>query len=43
MEENAVKFLNVRKCDFIPRHNRNLGNDFGCFVNYDTLFIDKNS
>ncbi|XP_068428817.1 EEF1A lysine methyltransferase 1 [Clinocottus analis] len=34
MEELAGELLGVRMCDFRPEHNRNLSNDFRCFVNY---------
>ncbi|XP_006002798.1 EEF1A lysine methyltransferase 1 isoform X2 [Latimeria chalumnae] len=36
MEECASKLLGVRMCKFIPKHTRNLANEFRCYVNYDT-------
>ncbi|KGL73381.1 N(6)-adenine-specific DNA methyltransferase 2, partial [Tinamus guttatus] len=34
MEEQAAKHLGVKMCKFIPRHSRNLANEFRCYVNY---------
>ncbi|XP_048834747.1 EEF1A lysine methyltransferase 1 [Brienomyrus brachyistius] len=34
MEEDAAKLLGVKVCSFLPKHNRNLANEFRCFVNY---------
>ncbi|XP_051938327.1 EEF1A lysine methyltransferase 1 [Hippocampus zosterae] len=34
MEHLAKDLLNVQMCRFLPRHERNLSNDFRCFVNY---------
>ncbi|XP_020746849.1 EEF1A lysine methyltransferase 1 isoform X1 [Odocoileus virginianus] len=36
MEEAAEKLLGVKMCKFIPEHTRALGNEFRCFVNYDS-------
>ena len=36
MEEEAAKLLGVKMCKFIPRHTRTLGNEFRCYVNYDS-------
>lgn len=36
MEEAAAKLLGVKMCKFIPEHTRTLGNEFRCFVNYDS-------
>ncbi|XP_007940719.1 EEF1A lysine methyltransferase 1 [Orycteropus afer afer] len=36
MEEAAAKLLGVRMCKFIPKHTRNLANEFRCYVNYDS-------
>ncbi|KAJ6662275.1 hypothetical protein lerEdw1_012438 [Lerista edwardsae] len=36
MEEQAAKYLGVKMCKFIPRHTRNLANEFRCYVNYDS-------
>ncbi|DAA22811.1 EEF1A lysine methyltransferase 1-like [Bos javanicus] len=37
MEEAAAKLLGVKMCKFIPQHTtRTLGNEFRCFVNYDS-------
>jgi hypothetical protein len=35
MEELAKTLLNVRKCEFEPRHKNNLANEFYCYANYD--------
>lgn len=34
MEEQAAKNLGVKICKFIPKHARNLANEFRCYVNY---------
>uniref|UniRef100_A0A3Q3FGQ4 EEF1A lysine methyltransferase 1 n=1 Tax=Labrus bergylta TaxID=56723 RepID=A0A3Q3FGQ4_9LABR len=34
MEKCAKQLLDVRMCSFLPKHNRNLSNEFRCFVNY---------
>ncbi|KAL1283562.1 N(6)-adenine-specific DNA methyltransferase 2 [Trichinella pseudospiralis] len=31
---------NVSKCNFTPQHERKLGNEFGCFVNYETVYLN---
>uniref|UniRef100_A0A6J0UAQ4 EEF1A lysine methyltransferase 1 n=1 Tax=Pogona vitticeps TaxID=103695 RepID=A0A6J0UAQ4_9SAUR len=36
MEEYAAKYLGVKMCTFIPKHTRNLANEFRCYVNYDS-------
>ncbi|XP_077197788.1 EEF1A lysine methyltransferase 1 [Paroedura picta] len=36
MEEQAAKYLGVKMCKFIPKHTRNLANEFRCYVNYDS-------
>ncbi|XP_036687874.1 EEF1A lysine methyltransferase 1 isoform X1 [Balaenoptera musculus] len=36
MEEEAAKLLGVKMCKFIPKHTRTLGNEFRCYVNYDS-------
>ncbi|KAF7251058.1 EEF1A lysine methyltransferase 1 [Varanus komodoensis] len=36
MEEYAAKFLGVKMCKFIPKHTRNLANEFRCYTNYDS-------
>uniref|UniRef100_A0A672IWH9 EEF1A lysine methyltransferase 1-like n=1 Tax=Salarias fasciatus TaxID=181472 RepID=A0A672IWH9_SALFA len=34
MEKLAEELLGVTMCSFLPKHNRNLSNEFRCFVNY---------
>ncbi|XP_027740259.1 EEF1A lysine methyltransferase 1 isoform X1 [Empidonax traillii] len=34
MEKQAAKHLGVKMCKFIPKHSRNLANEFRCYVNY---------
>ncbi|XP_018595462.1 EEF1A lysine methyltransferase 1 [Scleropages formosus] len=36
MEEDAEKLLGVKMCSFLPKHNRNLANEFRCYVNYSS-------
>nr|XP_033804991.1 EEF1A lysine methyltransferase 1 [Geotrypetes seraphini]XP_033804992.1 EEF1A lysine methyltransferase 1 [Geotrypetes seraphini]XP_033804993.1 EEF1A lysine methyltransferase 1 [Geotrypetes seraphini] len=35
MEELVAKFLDLKMCNFIPKHARNLANEFRCYVNYN--------
>ncbi|XP_078258576.1 EEF1A lysine methyltransferase 1 isoform X2 [Rhinoraja longicauda] len=34
MEDLAAKLLSVKMCKFLPKHNRNLENEFCCYTNY---------
>lgn len=36
MEEQAAQLLGVKMCKFIPRHTRNLANEFRCYVNFNS-------
>ena len=36
MEDLAYNLVKVTPCKFQPEHARNLGNQFACFVNYDS-------
>ncbi|XP_056292355.1 EEF1A lysine methyltransferase 1 [Pseudoliparis swirei] len=40
MEKLAGALLGVQVCGFLPQHNRNLSNDFRCFVNYPSRLLD---
>nr|CAG4636376.1 EOG090X0ABW [Eubosmina coregoni] len=35
MEELAGRLLQLKMCDFRPRHRNNLANDFRCYANYE--------
>ncbi|KAM7380114.1 hypothetical protein PAMP_003429 [Pampus punctatissimus] len=39
MESVAKDLLDVKKCSFLPQHNRNLSNEFRCFVNYQSRLL----
>lgn len=39
MEDVAKELLGVKKCSFLPRHTRNLSNEFRCFVNYPSQLL----
>ncbi|XP_022596055.1 EEF1A lysine methyltransferase 1 [Seriola lalandi dorsalis] len=39
MEKLATELLDVKKCSFLPKHNRNLSNEFRCFVNYPSRLL----
>uniref|UniRef100_A0A3P9HUK0 EEF1A lysine methyltransferase 1 n=1 Tax=Oryzias latipes TaxID=8090 RepID=A0A3P9HUK0_ORYLA len=39
MENLAKELLDVKMCSFEPRHNRNLSNEFRCFVNYPSSLL----
>ncbi|XP_068754953.1 EEF1A lysine methyltransferase 1-like isoform X1 [Montipora capricornis] len=36
MEDVAYRLLEISPCKFQPKHARNLGNQFACFVNYES-------
>ena len=36
MGDLAYRLLSLSACKFQPKHARNLGNQFACFVNYET-------
>ncbi|XP_060682697.1 EEF1A lysine methyltransferase 1 [Hemiscyllium ocellatum] len=36
MEDLAAKLLSVKMCKFLPKHNRNLANEFRCYTNYES-------
>lgn len=39
MEASARELLDVKMCRFLPQHNRNLSNQFRCFVNYPSRLL----
>ncbi|KAM9850930.1 EEF1A lysine methyltransferase 1 [Aulostomus maculatus] len=39
MENHAKEHLDIKKCSFLPQHNRNLSNEFCCFVNYPSRLL----
>lgn len=39
MENLAKDLLDVKMCSFEPHHNRNLSNEFRCFVNYPSSLL----
>ncbi|XP_013883947.1 EEF1A lysine methyltransferase 1 isoform X2 [Austrofundulus limnaeus] len=39
MENLAKELLDVKMCSFVPKHNRNLSNEFRCFVNYPSRLL----
>ncbi|XP_074551006.1 EEF1A lysine methyltransferase 1 [Halichoeres trimaculatus] len=39
MEKVAKELLDVKMCSFLPKHNRNLSNEFRCFVNYPSRLL----
>ena len=41
MENLAQELLGVNKCSFLPQHNRNLSNEFRCFVNYPSVLLSS--
>ena len=44
MEDVAFGVLGVKPCQFVPKHTRNLANEFRCYANYETgLNSVKNS
>ncbi|XP_043470889.1 EEF1A lysine methyltransferase 1-like isoform X2 [Leptopilina heterotoma] len=38
MEEHVEKLLNLKKCEFLPKHKNNLANEFFCYANFS---LDK--
>lgn len=41
MENVAKKLLGVKMCSFLPKHDRNLSNEFRCFVNYPSRLLSS--
>ena len=41
MEDLLSASLNVNLCSFIPKHERNLANEFKCYANYKTLYLNS--
>lgn len=42
MEHLIEQIFNAKRTTFIPKHKHNLGNEFACFINYNSdrlLFI----
>lgn len=39
MEPLAKELLDAKMCSFLPQHNRNLSNEFRCFVNYPSRLL----
>lgn len=39
MENLAKDLLDAKMCRFLPKHNRNLSNEFRCFVNYPSRLL----
>ncbi|XP_040003998.1 EEF1A lysine methyltransferase 1 [Xiphias gladius] len=39
MENLAKELLGLNMCSFLPKHNRNLSNEFRCFVNYPSRLL----
>nr|XP_046260681.1 EEF1A lysine methyltransferase 1 [Scatophagus argus] len=39
MENLAKDLLDVKMCSFLPKHNRNLSNEFRCYVNYPSRLL----
>lgn len=40
MEDLLAACFKIKLCAFVPRHERNLANEFKCYSNYDTLFLE---
>lgn len=41
MEELLAASLKVKLNSFIPKHERNLANEFKCYSNYETYFLNN--
>ncbi|XP_075887028.1 EEF1A lysine methyltransferase 1 [Nelusetta ayraudi] len=41
MENLAKDLLGLKMCSFLPKHERNLSNDFRCFVNYPSRLLSS--
>ncbi|KAM6970161.1 EEF1A lysine methyltransferase 1 [Aplochiton taeniatus] len=41
MGEHAEKLLGLKMCSFLPKHNKNLANEFRCFVNYPSRLLSS--
>jgi hypothetical protein len=40
MEELLAASLKVKFVSFAPKHEKNLANEFKCYANYETLFLN---
>lgn len=41
MGEHAEKLLGLKMCSFLPKHKKNLANEFRCFVNYPSRLLSS--
>ena len=41
MEGSLLELFHAKKCLFEPKHENSLGNEFGCFANYQTFCLDQ--
>ena len=41
MEEIAYKLLAVKPCNFQPKHDNQLQNEFRCYTNYDSEILNS--
>lgn len=41
MENLARDLLDLKMCSFLPKHKRNLSNEFRCFVNYPSRLLSS--
>ncbi|XP_037552955.1 EEF1A lysine methyltransferase 1 [Nematolebias whitei] len=41
METLAKELLSLTMCHFLPRHNKNLSNEFRCFVSYPSQLLHR--
>ncbi|CDW56061.1 N(6) adenine specific DNA methyltransferase [Trichuris trichiura] len=40
MEKILTSHLKVQRCRFLPQHHRKLANEFRCYANYPTIYLD---
>ena len=41
VSELLQKYLNIHICLFEPKHERSLANQFKCYANYSTFYLDS--
>lgn len=41
MEDLLAASLKVKLVSFIPKHERNLANEFKCYSNYETNYLNN--
>ena len=41
MKDLAERLLKVKGCKYVPKHTKNLANEFCCYSNFEPKFLNK--